>query len=507
MSNQNDIQFEDVNPNPEFLIKSIAEQGYSLESSLADLMDNSISATATKIEVLIKMDKEPFHLFVADNGSGMDEKTLKENMKFPSTSPDSKREFSDLGRFGLGMKTASFAQTRCFTVLSRKKGDKKFAGRTWDVDYLKREGKWRLIINTSKEVNELLNQYLTLNKEHLNAFDDFEANTIVIWKGLYKFENYLEEGNRRNALSKQITEVTSDYLSLVFHRFLERKSNRLQIRINNSLIKSFNPFPTNEKDFRPITYKQKSFSTDIIKMEGFVLPSRSIDESQKGHTIWTTKNRGLMDMEGIYIYRSDRIILFGGWNGLIKKAPRLQLARLRVEVGNSVDHLLHLNVAKSQVAIPHDLIKAFESYIDNLKIEAEREFYNRGIRRFSTNATENKSQLFERKASNKGALLELNNEFPLLKNLSNELTVSQWVKLKMVFRMINTKINDIRQTHEEKLFAEIIDKDGISLNDVIISIEELKKSGLSGEQIKRDILPGLGYKQNSLPDELLPYLK
>jgi hypothetical protein len=507
MSDQNDILFEDVNPNPEFLIKSISEQGYSLESSLADLMDNSISAGANKIEVLIKMDKEPFNLFLADNGSGMNEETLKENMKFPSNSPDNKRGITDLGRFGLGMKTASFAQTRRFTVISRRKGDLSFCGRTWDVDYLKREGKWKLIVNTQQEVSEILHQYLTLSKEYLNTFDVFEANTIVVWNGLYKFENYLEEGNRRNALSKQITEVTTDYLSIVFHKFLERKSNSLQIRINNLLIKSFNPFPTDEKDFRPITYKQKTFSTDNIKIEGFVLPSRSIEESQKGNTIWTTKNRSLMDMEGIYIYRSDRIILFGGWNGLIKKAPRLQLARLRVEVGNSIDHLLHLNVAKSQVAIPHDLIKAFESYIENLKIEAEREFYNRGIRKFSSNQSENKAQLFERKASNKGVLLELNNDFPLLKSLTSELNHFQLIKLKMIFRMINTRINDIRQTHEEQSFVEIIEKDCISINDIKRSIEELKKSGLSGEQILRDIFPGLGYKENSLPDDILEQLK
>src|SRR5678815_4521669 len=123
------LRSEEADPNPEYLIKSIAEQGYSLESSLADLMDNSISANADKIEVLIKMDREPFTLFIADNGSGMCGDVLKANMRFPSKSPEDSRNPLDLGRFGLGMKTASFAQTRCFTVLSRKKGAKVFCGR------------------------------------------------------------------------------------------------------------------------------------------------------------------------------------------------------------------------------------------------------------------------------------------------------------------------------------------------------------------------------------------
>ena len=505
MENKN-ILSEVADPNPEFLIKSIAEQGYSLESSLADLMDNSISAQANKIEVLIKMEQEPFILFIADNGNGMNEEELKAAMQFPSNSPEEKRNTVDLGRFGLGMKTASFSQTRCFTVLSKKKGTKNYIGRTWDVDYLKQVGKWRLIVNTSEDITKLIEQYRSISEAHLNRFENFEANTIVVWKGLYKFENYLEENNRQSALKKQITEVTSDYLSLVFHRYMERKKNPLQIRINNNLISPFNPFPTTITDFRPIEFKQKNFSTDTIKIEGFVLPSRSIDESHS-ISIWTQKNRSLMDMEGIYIYRADRLIHFGGWNGLIKKAPRLQLARLRVDIGNSVDHLLHLNVAKSQIEIPHDLTAAFEKYIDELKTQAEREFYNKGIRKFSSNCKENNVQLFERKASNKGTLLEVNSSFPLLKSLMGELNKGQLTKLNLVIRMINTRINKIRQTHEDNAFVGIEEKDGLSLQDLITCVKELIESGLSSELIKNDILPNLGYTESSLPQEVVQLLK
>ncbi|MEA1972532.1 MAG: ATP-binding protein, partial [Candidatus Cloacimonadota bacterium] len=319
--------YEDVTPNPEYLIKSIAEQGYSLESSLADLIDNSISANADKIEILIKMDEEPFTLFLADNGDGMNEETLKSNMHFPSNSPDSKRDTLDLGRFGLGMKTASFSQTRKFTVLSKEKGTTQYAGRTWDLNALK-DNKWQLIVNTEKEIDNILQKYKQQSQDHLNSYESYEANTIVIWYGLYKYEDYLEETNRKKALKKEITEVTTDHLSLVFHRFMEDKKSPLQIRVNNIKLEPFNPFPTYEKDFRAVEFKQKVFGTDSIKLEGFVMPSRSLDETKQGLTHWTTRYRSLTDMEGIYIYRANRIILFGGWNNLIKKVPRLQLARL-----------------------------------------------------------------------------------------------------------------------------------------------------------------------------------
>lgn len=500
------IKSEDASPNPEYLIKSIAEQGYSLETSLADLMDNSISAEADRIEVLIDTESEPFKLFLADNGKGMSEEELIKNMQFPSNSPEESRLNSDLGRFGLGMKTASFSQTRKFTVLSKRQGEKKYNGRTWDVNFLKSNG-WKIIITSNEEITRLMYQYNHLSNDFLKGFDDFEPNTIVVWEGLYKFESYLKEDNRKDALKREITEVTSDYLALVFHRFMEKANNPLKIRINNTIVSPFNPFPEEEKDFRQIEPKQSSFRSDVIKIEGFVLPSRAITESKNSLTKWTTKYRGLMDMEGLYIYRADRIILFGGWNGIVKKAPRLQLARLRVEVGNSVDHLLHLNVAKSQIVVPHELRNAFEDYIRELKIEAEREYYNRGIRKFSGTKAQNHVQLFERSYSNKGSILEVNHNFPLVRSLQQSLNKKQKSQLNLLLRMINTRVNNIRHVHEEKEFTGIEEKDGISQEQLHNNILELLSSGISKEMIKEEIIPHLGFKYASLPENIKLLIK
>jgi hypothetical protein len=502
----NKVKFEDASPNPEYLIKSIAEQGYSLETSLADLMDNSISANANKIEVLIDTDSEPFKLFLADNGKGMSEGELSDNMQFPSNSPEDKRSKSDLGRFGLGMKTASFSQTRKFTVLSKKKGEKKFHGRTWDVDFLKTNG-WKIIVNSDEEVAKLMYQYNLLSKDLLNRFENYEPNTIVIWEGLYKFENYLKELNRKEALNSEITDVTSDYLALVFHRFMENDKDPLKIRINNTIVSPFNPFPIEEKDFRQIEPRQSKFSSDVIKIEGFVLPSRAISESKKGLTKWTTRNRGLMDMEGLYIYRADRIILFGGWNGIIKKAPRLQLARLKVEVGNSIDDKLHLNVAKSQIVVPHELRIAFEDYIHELKVEAEKEYYNRGIRKFSGSKSNKNIKLFERSYSNKGSILEVNNNFPLVKNLQESLDKSQNSQLNLLLRMINNRVNNIRHVHEEKEFIGIEEKDGISEEELYDIILKLLSNGTTVEMINEEIIPHLGFKYSSLPENIRLLIK
>lgn len=492
--------YELASPNPEFLIKSIAEQGYSLETALADLMDNSITAKASRIEVLTKIDAEPFTLFLSDNGDGMSKESLKRNMQFPSRSPEDSRESNDLGRFGLGLKTASFSQTRAFTVLSRKKGSNLFSGLTWDVKHLKDSGKWELIINSDIEIDEILQQYNTISNDLQNGSIDFVPNTIVVWKGLYKFENFLDVKNKQVALKEEITNTTSEYLSIVFHKFMERQTNRVEIRINNALVKPFNPFPTDNSNLRVLEPLQKEFGKDIVKIQGFVLPNSSIQETKENLNPWTPHNKSLMDMEGLYIYRADRLILFGGWNGLIKKMPRLQLGRLKIDIGNKVDHLFHLNVAKSQINIPHDLKNSFLRAIVDLKAEAQKEYFNHGIKTFTQRPSEHSSELFYKTATNKGVLLRINDEFPLLKSLKSSLSNKQKAELNFILKMSSNLINKVRQVDNVEITGNA-EKDGISIDEIVKSINELLNLGMSKEQIKKDILPNLGIK-NNMPEEI-----
>jgi len=503
MSHENK-NFELANPNPEFLIKSIAEQGYSLETALADLMDNSISANASRIEVLTKIDEEPFILFLCDNGDGMSNESLKRNMQFPSKSSEDLRESNDLGRFGLGLKTASFSQTRAFTVLSRNKGSEKFSALTWDVKHLKDSGKWEMIINSEEDIEKILDQYHIISRSHLNSSDDFIPNTIIVWRGLYKFENYLEVKNKQEALKEEITNTTSEYLSIVFHKFMERHINRLEIRINNTLVKPFNPFPTENSKLRALEPLQKEFGKDIVKIQGFVLPNASIKETKENSNPWTPNNKSLMDMEGLYIYRADRLILFGGWNGLIKKMPRLQLGRLKIDIGNKVDHLFHLNVAKSQINIPHDLKNSFLRAIVDLKTEAQKEYFNHGLKTLTQKPSEHSSDLFYKTATNKGVLLRINDEFPLLKSLKSSLNNKQKAELNFILKMSSNLINKVRQIDNIEITGNS-EKDGISIDEIIKSISELIDLGLSKEQIKKDILPNIGFK-NNIPEEITTLL-
>ncbi len=503
-----DLLYEDANPNPEYLIKSIAEQGYSLETALADLLDNSISAKADKIEILTDVaDPDNLGLYITDNGDGMTAEELAKSMKFPSSSVERKRDKSDLGRFGLGLKTASFSQTRRFTVLSRKEGGN-YSGRTWDVDYLKEVGEWRIIINSDAEIDEIISSYRNCTNNFAKQFENYDPNTLIVWQGLYKFQNFLEPENRVNALIEQLDKTTREYLGIVFHRFMQRNINPLQVRINNWLVEYFDPFPISQRqDLRSLGVFERPYKGDVFRVEAFVLPSVALKEEKK-HGGWVTPNRNLMDLEGLYIYRGERIIYFGGWNGLIKREANLKLARLKVDVGNINDDLLQLNVAKSKISIPYELNRGFLEKLATLRNEARKEYFNHGIRDVSSSKSEDKLSLFNKVMTSKyGAVLELNSEYPGIRTFMDSLNNDQRKQFKLIVHMINVSSNRLLEKHEDNEIVGVEERDSIPVQTLISYIEQLKDAGFDKDMIRDMAFRDLGFKESNLPEELSALMK
>ena len=500
--------YEDATPSPADLIRSISEQGYSLQAALADLIDNSVSAKSNKIEIVVSTDSQPYILFMADDGIGMDDNELAAAMKLPSQSPINKRSSHDLGRFGLGMKTASFSQARKFTVLSRKKGHVEYSARTWDLNVLE-QGHWRITVNSGSDKTKLLGLYRDTSKLFLNAYTDFEPNTIVVWHGLYKFEEFVTEKNRKETLFKELKEIIAEHLSIVFHRFLEQRNNNLQIRLNNTHIKPFNPFPTRLKDFRSLEPRTRDFHENDISIEGFILPARAITESKAGNSEWTTKYLGLLDMEGIYVYRAGRLISIGGWGSLVKKTSKHQLARLRVDIGNNSDLHLHLNVAKSQVKIPDDLRPAFTAYIKDLKKEAFREYHNKIIKQSIKKGASNE-ELLQVVPTSRGSTFEINKNFLLFKTATDGLNKIQSLSLKAMIRLLTVKLNMIKESHQPALFPVTIsdeDPNPITEEDLLTIVKELSKGGMSKKAIRNDFIRDLGYDKTSIPSTVVQFLE
>lgn len=497
------IKAIDAQPNPEFLIKSISEQGYSLETALSDLIDNSISAEADRIEILTDYSDKQTSIFITDNGQGMSNEELSSNLQFPSRDMDSHRDKNDLGRFGLGLKTASFSQTRRFTVISRKKGETHYSALTWDVAHLRKTGKWEILVNTEGEINDLIQSYEKSSHDHLEKFTDFHPNTIIVWQGLKNFDNYLDSDTHHQHLNEELTSTTSEHLSIVFHKFMEAISNPLRIRLNNTIVTPLNPFISKTgKPARGLEPREMNLGDDILRMEGFVLPVTASDNSNN----WSTSNKSLLDMEGIYVYRGNRIIFFGGWNGIIRKQAKLKLARLKIQVGNMNDEKLHLNVAKSQIAIPYELKMGVLRYISDLKTEALKEYNNRGLKSSVKNPVNTNSNLslLLRQMTTKGPVYSVNPEYPLVKIISSSLNEEALSYFKMLLRNINSVINKQRYTDEGQI--EIL-REQMNLNEVVLATKKLLATGLSEAEVFEVFLKGSGFEKNTLPEELKTLFK
>ena len=299
------------------------------------------------------------------------------------------------------------------------------------------------------------------------------------------------------ALNHEIN-VINNYLSIVFHRFMERVELPVNIKVNNVQLKPFNPFVT-APDVRIYAESNRVVKDVEISIASFILPLRSIEEAKESNSKWVPDGKSLMDMEGIYLYRSDRIILFGSWLGLAKRSQKMQLSRMRIDVDNSLDHLMHLIISKSQVEMPRDLIDGLRRQVTDLRLGAEREYQNRTVHKFPADTPRKLQPFLTTKATNKGAVMQINPEFPVLEGLQRTLN-KKLTELSMIVRMFEKELNDLRKVHETKSYVTD-DLDRMPLSELTTIIHELLENGIPKALIKQNVIMQMGFSVESLPDE------
>ena len=195
------MKIKSLPPYAPTLIESTRAIGYSLEAAVADIIDNSIAVNSKNVDIYF-FPLEGAYIAILDNGSGMTEEEIDIAMQYGSRNPAEERDKKDLGRFGLGLKTASLSQCRCLTVLS-KQGDK-LEGRQWDIDHVKEVGDWSLIILDDEEINQL---------PQVNELKKYESGTLVIWQKLDRLK--AGEMNFELSLGRKIDSVRDHLLSLI----------------------------------------------------------------------------------------------------------------------------------------------------------------------------------------------------------------------------------------------------------------------------------------------------
>jgi hypothetical protein len=354
-----------IYPSASRLINSLRDIGYDFNTAVADLVDNSIAAGAAHVQIEIRHNGDRSSVMVIDDGAGMSEATITEALRYGS-----QRTYlsDDLGRFGLGLKTASMSQCRRLTVLSRRSSQRiRIAARQLDLDLVGETDRWE--VTDPERVGNVD-----------RAADRLRAGpgTAVVWENLDRvFGSVDPNGGWAKRRLAKLTPQLEGYLGMVFHRFLSGEvpgREILHISVNGEKVRSWNPFaPDEEKtiELLPLRWEiEGDLGPQAVKLARYVLPPRERFSSQEefdrlaGPMKWNRQ-------QGLYIYRSHRLIQGGGWGGIRTLDEHTKLARASLDFPAALDELFHVNVAKMRVLVPPEVRSMLESPVNELCREAD----------------------------------------------------------------------------------------------------------------------------------------
>jgi hypothetical protein len=392
-------------PSAASLTASLRDLGYSLETAIADLIDNSISADATEIQIFCDLSHSAPVLVIADNGRGMTEDHVIAAMRHGATDPRKERSPKDLGRFGLGLKTASFSQCRRLTVVSAVKGE--HAGAEWNLAQIEEDDDWFISV---LEPGEIAGQpfFKTLG----------ETGTLVIWRDLDRlFED--ETGQKRDEIVNEKLAIVERHLSLVFHRFLAgdvKGRRKLSICINGHAVAPFDPFCRKNEATQTLR-EEKVWIGDVpVVMQPYILPHHS--RLSASEYDYYQDRSDFISNQGAYVYRNGRLMAWGDWFRLVPKGEATKLARVQIDFPNSLDEAWTVDIKKSRARPPHAVRERLRQIISQITARSVTVHRGRGQKLFQ----ESQAPLWERYADHRGIRFEINAEHPLVASLGARLS-------------------------------------------------------------------------------------
>jgi len=350
-------------PNASRTFEALRSLGYDLNSSVADVVDNAITEKvgAKNIDIIFAFRSGGMRCRIMDDGCGMSETELEEAMRLGA---NASYEVNDLGKFGMGMKTASLSHCNILTVISKKKKSG-ICGYRWDVGHIRENG-WALLKLEKKDIEQiLLREKITLP----------DHGTLVMWDELFwinaEFRSYANEKLAMNFYYR-LEEQMKLHLRTVYHRFLDGSLGRggsAKIKVNNELLKPWDPFCRDEPHTEKVPLKREDAKLTIpgykkpVLIEGYILPTR---EGFSSEDAWKD-GKGLLswnDAQGYYIYRANRIIRYGGWHGTKAKDEHDKLARISIDIDPALDGIFHITVNKARVQFPELLFQHLKNVVN-----------------------------------------------------------------------------------------------------------------------------------------------
>ncbi len=359
-------------PDATRLIYGLRDTGYNFNTAAADIIDNSIAAKANEVNVNIELrsDGRKFVCF-GDNGEGMTEEMLFAAMRYGAPA---RTNLASLGKFGLGLKTASTSVCLRLTVVSRRVPTDDFAKLACDLEFVEQENEWRMVREP-------------LTSDERDWFEELcgDKGTLVIWSKCDRLlsKDYDEPGGvqEQNAI-RRLAERLREHVALIYYRFLDHTDGRepnITIRINGVAVEPWNPFfPARAEQVlndaqQRLEVEMEDGSIEIAFMKAWILPNqRDMDNAEKKEARIT--NRG----QGFYIHREGRVIQQGGWHGVFGAVePHTSLLRIEFDFTHKLDHAFKVDVKKSRILFD----PALEDELKRRLQPAYREAGNRYRRR------------------------------------------------------------------------------------------------------------------------------
>ena len=473
--NYDNIEVQKAIPNASSMIETFRAIGYNLETAVSDIIDNAISANAKNIYIERIWHGGKSIITIKDDGHGMNGEELINALRPGAQNPLDEREETDLGRFGLGLKTASFSQCRKLSVLSKKKGYAPVYW-SWDLDYVAKTNEWNLI--------------KWLPGDYLNAMDNQDSGTFVIWSDLDRIiplSTSEADDNAKRKFSCSLERV-KQHIAMTYHRFIEDKT--VKIYWCGNVIEAWNPFfPCPEENFTDTPAPQENISGGGT-IKGYVLPHKSrVSEYayKAGEGMY-----GYPAQQGFYVYRGKRLLLAGDWLGIFRKEEHYKLVRIQIDLPNTLDTNWQIDIKKSKATPPIACRDQIEQYAKKIRSVGEKVFRHRG-KILRHRAGQDFQPLWLDKSKGGKWFFVVNRDHLLIKNIT-EMAKTQPAQaidtlLKFIEESIPTKAIYVKETHEE---TKDIDKQEIQkepFSDIDVNIIRQVLSQMYNNQLNSGKTP------------------
>lgn len=462
----NSIEKHECIPNARGLIFSLRSMGYTVETAISDLIDNAIAADADVVDIYFDWSNKK--LYVLDNGMGMEKEELISAMDLAEGASFQLRDDKNLGRFGMGMKTASFSMAKNLLVISKKEDS--ISNMFWDIDYVMESQKWHTLSLGYDDIVSILDNLPQYIKDKFKG-----TGTLLV---LSKLDKLIDENNIEKSKKAfyEIIENTKKHISLYFHRFIEEDG--LEIYVNGNKLEAWNPFLSMNNATQELPVEEYDFNGKKVVIEPYILPHESKFDTKSE---FEEAGRGDWNKyQGFYVYRNRRLIKYGTWFKRLKKESGYRLARIKLDITTESDEDWKIDIRKSKVTLP--------SYLRDIIIRISLEAAEKSVKIYNSRGTykprkkddkiSDLTYVWEQRKNRNGQYsFYLNKRHPLLKKLEENLDDESSELLKSYLRLVenympammsgiiqNSSGNKLKSVNNELKELDIMDIKGCVLN-------------------------------------------